>query len=124
MRICDITHSYALQNHARGVEETISKLRGGKSKHRNLPGEEITWWYDVAIQVRGYSFGDLLAGAHHRDDAQFDSLDEDAKLEDVLSRMFVSLASKTDSRWGYRAGIPREEFTPEIIAWAREYVRR
>ena len=124
MKICNVTYDDALKHHPEQVFWIIQKLRSGKSKWKGSPGEKISWHYEVSIEVKAYSFGQLLSGAHHHDDVSFDSLSENEKLQDVISRMHVALAAKTDNRWSSSESIERQFYTPEIIEWAKKYSER
>jgi len=123
MKICEIKYDYALKNHPQQVALVVQKLRSGKSKWKDAPGEQLTWWYDASIQVNSYSFVELLSGAHHADNQAFESLSLEGKIQDVISRMGVTLRAKTDNRWWANEPIDKESYTIEILQWAEQYIR-
>lgn len=124
MKICEISFDYAQKHHPEEVEATFEKLRSGKSKYKNASGDQLIWWYETGIEIKAYSFGQLLRGDYHVDQSNYNSLSDQDKLEDVLRRMSVTLAAKTDNRWWSRVGIERQSFTPEIIYWAKNFSQK
>lgn len=124
MKICELTYQQARSYHPEEVEKTIQKLRSGNSKFKNADGSKLIWWYEAAIQVKAYSFSEMLSGAYHSDQNQFDALNQQDKLNDLVERVYVDLAAKTDNRWCNRIGIERKSFTPQILEWVKNYANR
>lgn len=111
MKICDITYDQARERHPSAASAIVERLRTGTSKCKDMPAELLKWRYDVSVEIDPFMMVPNSAS------------DVD-KVADLLSRTFLTLYAKTGSRWWSNELVPREEFPPEVLVWAKRYVSR
>lgn len=74
-----------LRRHPVEVAEIVSKLRKGKSKHREADPAALTWTYQASVLIESSgSFEDLISGKMELDEDEWDALPLEEKVADQV----------------------------------------
>lgn len=108
-----VTYASAVVYCPKAVDEVVAKLRAGRSRQRMAAPDALIWTYQVSTEIRAYSFGEIMNGtAHHEQAAELANRTDDPvkRAEDVLARSHVMLHGKVGRWWGQSevSGIPPE----------------
>lgn len=87
-----IKNSDARKRHPNQYNDIVAKLRKGKSKHKDENPSKLEWYYNYAVQVRSYTFEEILNGG---------------KDDDVIQH-HVWLSAKIGRWWGTSGYVPLE----------------
>lgn len=118
MKLATIPFEEAKRRHPKEVNTILSKLRLGKSKHKSAKGEDLTWTYEICVEVMGYSFADLLAGKAEDAAARLDAMTLDERVADQVERTHTALHAKIGHWWSGEQ-VPNP---PEVEASARQHL--
>lgn len=112
-----ITYDYAVKHHPEQVKAVVEKLRSGKSERRDLPEYLLTWQYEIGIAMPAYLFNKPL-----EDDSEFRALPFEEKVDQLSSRMRVSLRGETGPRWRHQVEVEKREFSQTLRNFAERYI--
>lgn len=116
MKLATITFEEARKRHPKEVAEILSKLRLGKSKHREATGEKLKWEYETAVLIEGSgTLADLFGGKFEADRLRREAMTLDERVADEVRRTRTGLRA-TIGRWSDDASVPNP---PEVPSRAR-----
>ncbi len=121
MKLVEIPYAEAVRRHPNEAAFILAKLRRGTSRHKAAPPDKLTWWYECAVSVQGYTLASVLAGAERADRAARDAMTFEERVADQVARTSTTLNAKIGRWWGGR-GIRVNP--PEVEVKAREGIAR
>jgi len=99
MIVATLSYEEMLRRHPVEVAEIVSKLRKGKSKHRDADPASLTWTYQAGVLIEGCgSFDDLISGKMDRAERNWEAMSLEEKVADQVRRTSTGIYASL-KRW-------------------------
>lgn len=103
----EIPYSEAKKRYPQHVKEIMKSLKNGKSKEKERNEEELTWAFSWGVQIKAFSFADIIAGAGEEEKTPEEELEE--TINNIVGlNLTASIGRWTGSSDSYIEEVPNE----------------